>query len=250
MAKNKAGLQKKVSTIFGNAPISKNDDTEQLPAAPKEESPDSVSVEPSMIEQSPSSSSPPRQTTQPSPATVSSKQPVKTGAVVKSFGQISLSKYWKKIQNKLFASKPGVDTKRQKTMVLLMPVLVIIFIFVAVRLSSQLSPKTSQAQSLGATEAGGSVAVSEKKINWQKPQTYPAALRDPMQASLSVAGQEGGSNLIVKGIVFSEDRASAVIGDQIVHEGDKISEITVVKINRDNVEFEINGKKWTQSVQR
>jgi hypothetical protein len=54
----------------------------------------------------------------------------------------------------------------------------------------------------------------------------------------------------VKGIVHSPDNSCAVIGDQIVHEGDKILDAVVIKINKNSVEFEANGKKWTQKVQR
>jgi type II secretory pathway component PulC len=55
--------------------------------------------------------------------------------------------------------------------------------------------------------------------------------------------------LIVKAIVYSEDNPSAVIGKQIVHEGDEISGATIVKINEDSVEFEMNGERWKQKVQ-
>jgi hypothetical protein len=250
MAKYKAGLHKKISAIFGGVPISRNDNTGQLPAASKGESPDCASPRPSITEQLPSSSSPPRQTTQPLPGTVSSKQPVIIGTIVKTFRQIPWCQYWKQIKNKLFVPKAGVNANRHKTMVILIPALLVIFIFIIVRVSNQLLPKVTNAQDLGAANVAGSVAISEKKINWQIPELYPTTLRDPMQASLSAAGQGGGGNLIVKGIVYSEDRPSAVVGTQIVHQGDKISGTTVVKINKNNVEFEMDGKKWTQEVQR
>ncbi|GAI39939.1 unnamed protein product, partial [marine sediment metagenome] len=62
--------------------------------------------------------------------------------------------------------------------------------------------------------------------------------------------QTGTSGLIVKGIVYNEDNSSAVIGVQIVHEGDKVSGVTIIKINEKSVDFEMNGKRWTQKVQR
>jgi hypothetical protein len=70
-----------------------------------------------------------------------------------------------------------------------------------------------------------------------------------MQFGSATTGTETG-RLIVKGIVYSEDNPSAVIGSQIVHKGDKISGIAIVEINENSVEFEANGKKWTQQVQR
>jgi hypothetical protein len=39
------------------------------------------------------------------------------------------------------------------------------------------------------------------------------------------------------------------VGIEIVHVGSKVAGATVTKINKDDVEFEINGKKWTQKVQ-
>ncbi len=51
---------------------------------------------------------------------------------------------------------------------------------------------------------------------------------------------------IVFNIFYSKDNPSAVIRGQTVHEGDKIDDITIVKIHKDKVEFEKNGKRWTQ----
>ncbi|MFZ0033595.1 MAG: hypothetical protein WAK60_01225 [Sedimentisphaerales bacterium] len=48
------------------------------------------------------------------------------------------------------------------------------------------------------------------------------------------------------GIVYSEDNPSAIIGGKIAKEGDIINGMKVVKIHRDGVEFEKDGKKWTQ----
>jgi hypothetical protein len=70
-----------------------------------------------------------------------------------------------------------------------------------------------------------------------------------MQAGLSASGQGGNGDLVVKGIVYSE-HPSAVIGTQIAHQGDKVSGATVIKINKNDVEFEMGDKKWTQEVQR
>ena len=66
----------------------------------------------------------------------------------------------------------------------------------------------------------------------------------------SATSRAGAGGLIVKGIIYSEDNPSAVVGDQIVHQGDKVLGVVIIKINEDNVEFEVNGKKWTQKVQR
>lgn len=53
---------------------------------------------------------------------------------------------------------------------------------------------------------------------------------------------------VVTGITYVEEEPSAVVGYDIVHEGDTIHGVKVVKIYRDKVEFEKDGKRWTQEV--
>ncbi len=55
---------------------------------------------------------------------------------------------------------------------------------------------------------------------------------------------------LVKGIVYSSEKSSAVVDHKIVHERDTIHGVAVVKIYKDKVEFEKNGKKWEQKVQQ
>lgn len=54
---------------------------------------------------------------------------------------------------------------------------------------------------------------------------------------------------IVNGILYSEDKPSAILGNQIVHEGDILRHFNVVRIYRDKVEFERNGERWTQPIE-
>ena len=54
---------------------------------------------------------------------------------------------------------------------------------------------------------------------------------------------------VVGGIVYCA-KPSAIVDRQIVHEGDVISGITVVKISKDNVRFSRKGKDWEQKVQQ
>ena len=53
---------------------------------------------------------------------------------------------------------------------------------------------------------------------------------------------------LVTGIVHSGDSATAVIGIQIVREGDTLDGVTVIKIHDDRVEFEKAGQRWTQTL--
>jgi len=58
-----------------------------------------------------------------------------------------------------------------------------------------------------------------------------------------------GTRGIVAGITYSEERPLAVIDEKVVHEGDTIHGVRIVKIYRDKVEFEKNGQRWNQKVQ-
>jgi hypothetical protein len=53
---------------------------------------------------------------------------------------------------------------------------------------------------------------------------------------------------LVTGIVRSEDSSTAVIGTQVVREGETIDGVTIVKIHDDKVEFEKAGQRWTQTL--
>ena len=144
--------------------------------------------------------------------------------------------------------KETVQADRNKKMAILMTVLMVVFIFVITRAFKPLAPQSANAQSkTNSTVVGG---IQDGKINWQLPEEYPTNLRDPMQVNPSADGQAGGSDIVVRGIVNSKDRPSAVIGDKIVHQGDVIGKVTVIKIDKSSVEFEMDGKKWRQGVQQ
>jgi hypothetical protein len=53
---------------------------------------------------------------------------------------------------------------------------------------------------------------------------------------------------IITGIVRSGDSATAVVGTQIVREGETIDGVRVIKIHDDRVEFEKAGQRWTQKL--
>jgi hypothetical protein len=52
----------------------------------------------------------------------------------------------------------------------------------------------------------------------------------------------------VTGILYSEDNPTALIGHQVVHEGDAVDGVSVIKVHKDKVEFANNGRRWTQAV--
>jgi len=69
--------------------------------------------------------------------------------------------------------------------------------------------------------------------------------RGPSKAAAEPVKAEVG-HVELTGILYSEDNPAAVIGNKIVHEGDVVDGVKVVKIHKSAVEFEKNGVKWTQ----
>jgi hypothetical protein len=258
MSKYKAGLHKEVSAIFNGVLLPKNDGSQRpsgVPApahqdygVPKPSAPEPPTQKPPVpSHMTPTKPKPEQLPLQPPPKAAPAKQP-KADTAIKAAGQIPWRRTLEQIKNKLFAAKPAVITTKQKIVVILAPVLFVVLIFVFIRTFSSPSRKITGP---GTSRPVKAVAAGpNSKVDWQIPSPYPTALRDPMQfsSSTSQTGTTGG--LIVKGIVYSEDNPSAVIGGQIVHQGDKILDVTITKINENSVEFEENGKKWMQNVQR
>src|SRR4030042_1728591 len=226
------------------------------PKSPVSGSPDqkpAVSQPPAQKSPAPSQATSAKPKTQPlspqsQPKEAPAKQP-KAYTAKKTAGQAQWQRKLEQIKNKLFTPEPGTSPTKQKAMVIAMPVLFIILIFVFIRVFSSPSRKVAGP---GKTEQTNVAASSERKSEWQAPKPYPETLRDPMQfgSARGQTGAGGTSDLIVKGIVYSKDNPTPVVGDQVVHQGDKISDVVITKINENSVEFEANGKKWIQNVQR
>jgi len=167
--------------------------------------------------------------------------------------KISSQTSWQQITNKLFAPKPGASATKQKAMVVMMPLLFIVLTFMLFRGGVFGTSVHNTEASAEDTAPGVATADFNTKIDWEIPAPYPTTLRDPMRlVPAAIAQTETETRtfvkLIVKGILYTEDSRSAVIGNQIVHEGEEIRGVTVVKISKDSVELEMNGKRWTQRV--
>jgi hypothetical protein len=52
----------------------------------------------------------------------------------------------------------------------------------------------------------------------------------------------------ITGIIHSKDKPSAILGGKIIHEGDSHHGVKIVKIHKDKIEFEANGRRWTQQL--
>ena len=244
MAKHRAGLHKEVSSIFGGVPPSRDNGAGQSAQAPRSvRNPQDTLRQASTAERIgyvPAQSREGR--CAPPPKAAPAQQP--QASTIKTLAQILWQRLWGQIQNKLFAPEPGVSAIKQKATVILVPILFVILIFVFTRALGTSSHKVPKPA--GFTQ--NLIATSADEIDWEIPDTYPATIRDPMQFGSAAIAQGKAGGLIVKGIVYSEDNPSAVIGARIVHTGDKVLGVTIVKINEDSVELEMDGKKWTQKV--
>jgi hypothetical protein len=190
----------------------------------------------------------PRQMAAPAPSQSSAPaKQSKPEIIVKQQKESPLLKIIDNVKAKLFTSKRGAPSGRQKIMILLSPVLVIALLLAVVN-AVKTTPKTSAKPS---KKAAAAAVAFDGKINWQVPQPIPANLRNPMVfGAVSTTGKETAEGPVVKGIVYSEDNPCAVVGDRIVSAGDTVAGATVVKINPDSVDFAMGDKKWTQKVER
>lgn len=258
--KKSFGLHKKISSIFEGVPLPQPGSPQQPPPASGGPTPESAG-ERAGIPQKPLP--PPFQTLRvpqvPRPAETGQppSQPAPAGPPKVNAAAKAIAGLWQQIKDKLLASKPGVSGTRQRVMLVLVPVLFVVLIFMIVSVLMSVRKATRPSRGKPSTTA----LASETKIDWEIPPPYPATLRDPVQPSSAaiIPGRTGPGakeaeavqpeKLVVKGILHSEDRPSAIIGTRIAHEGDKIYGAIIVKINKDNVEFEMDGKKWNQKVE-
>jgi len=211
MTKRKSKSPKETLSLFDEAAHAKKSDDESsmnifsvLDTTPPRE--ESTAHEPERADDAVSQRPVPSPQTSPTPRpqmpswtqaeAAQSKQHKADSAMEGSDSQGLWQQMREQTKNKLFTPKPGVSTTRQKTMMILVPILLIVLIFILIRIS------------LAPTVTGG-----------------------------------GSGNLVVKGILYNEDNPSAIVNNQIVYEGDKISGATIIKINKDSIEFEVK-KMW------
>jgi hypothetical protein len=214
LEKNKAGLQKKVSSVFKGVPLPQGSAARQTPEAPtpgqipggppKPTAPDrqpqsSLMRKLHQAEEKPGNaivngatkaspeSAPVADRKQQQPAAKEiheTRMPLKKAASAKQSKVTPLAEpagpnLWRQINDKLFAPKPGVSPTRQKAMVILIPILAIIMIF-AFRQVLSTSPHKTQAAT-GDETLPPLGAKSSGQIDWQVPAPLPATMRDPIK---------------------------------------------------------------------
>jgi len=170
--------------------------------------------------------------------------------------------FLEQIREKLMPSEGG--SAKDKVMVMLVPVLAIVMVFVFRQVLHKSPGKTQGADKKGETVIAA--ANPSDEILWTIPEPLPAMTRDPLKLPGSdkpenpdetgtenpgqgtTAGQGQTNFLKVRAIVRSDDKATALVGNQIVRAGGTINGVTIVKINKDSVELERNGETWIQKV--
>lgn len=292
--KNKAGLQKQVSSVFKGVPLPQNNSaqkpsgtsepdrapdafpkntpadshvsksslitklsqSEDLPDGTEKKQSPNVFPKPASLKQTPQSplinkqSRPKESPEQHKSAIQSENEPFVEVAGVGRLQQI---------KEKLFTPKPGVSSSRQKAMIIMVPILAIIMIFAFRQVLSKAPRKTKGAGTDDTPVVAN--ANAGHKIDWEIPEPITIISRDPIKLpdESNTQNPEQGEpdettsrittgTIIVRDIVYSKDKPSAVIGSKIVYVGDVINDATIVKIDRDSIEFEKNGERWEQKV--
>jgi len=177
-------------------------------------------------------------------AKAGTKTRLQSSAAAGAFRTADRADLWQRLQSNVYDPSSPVGETRQKVMAGILVLSFAVFIAVA---WNKLNSTHGPADLGGADETAAASLSKDSVIRWQEPGPYPKTLRDPMVLGTSGFAGEG-PGLPLRGIIYSEQRCSAIIGSRIVHQGDKIQNATVVRINKDSVEFELNGKTWTQKI--
>lgn len=144
--------------------------------------------------------------------------------------------------------------RRQKKMTLMVGVLSVVFIGVMVVSFGGIGQSSATPAVKDDVPAAAPVSRFDPD-SWVFPEPLPAQMRNPLvipkpqtlpEDPLAVTQS---AQLAVRGIVHSDIKPTAIIGDQVAVEGQTLYGVTVVKITRDAVEFEKDGNRWTQRVQ-
>ncbi len=261
----KSGLQKQISSIFNEAPIPVTDAEPTLP-------PQTAPVEPAdTVEEA---QTPPQTavTDAPKPSLAQRMAEAPTEAIhtpaAPAMRPRPLNRTQSSSRAKAAAQKSGHLKKtitgsssgkmdaHQKKMTVMVGVLSLVFATVLFVSLGGLGQSEATAGGNTDTEQTSQTVVDDQTpLQWHSPQPLPETLRNPMKTApktvaAEVSDDEPTGELVVKGIVFSKTRPTAIVNEKIVAQGETIDGTTVVTISKESVEFEKDGKRWTQSVQR
>ncbi|MGD8787383.1 MAG: hypothetical protein PVJ60_08165, partial [Phycisphaerales bacterium] len=165
--------------------------------------------------------------------------------------KIAGKRLWEQIDKKLLTPKPGVNPTKHKATVITIPVLFVALIFVLRGVFGTPVRNTKASEEDNTSKAAASL---DNSIEWEIPAPYKSKFRNPLRLGSAETGFDDEIDpgqlvhLDLRGILYTEDKSSAAINGQVMYEGEKIRGVTIVKITKESVEFEFNGKRWTQKV--
>lgn len=232
--KPKSGLQKKVSSIFDSVQFPKN-------VSNKQDSPNKAGKSPGDDKSGAgeiNSSLPGQQKT--------AFDPQKAYTWLKNIHLQTLENV-KKIKSNNEAKYKTINLEKIKENCILpvTGVLSIIILLAAISWMGLFSKGDTTASSVDPGQAASAQGY-QTRVFWEAPPKVPNEFRDITRIG-EARRYEG--KLIVKGILYSEDNASAIISKGIVHVGDIVMGAKIVDIGVDFVEFEMNNKRWRQKVE-
>ncbi|HOQ04682.1 MAG TPA: hypothetical protein PKY88_05665 [Anaerohalosphaeraceae bacterium] len=225
--KPKTGLHKKVAFIFEGAPI-----PSAAPAA--------------AVGPAPTASAADANTYTPQPA------PASSGVSAPSAAPAARPAPAKETRAPAGARTRKKNKKDAKQTQMLILVGVLSFVLIAVLFFVLRTPAAPPKKAAAAVPSENTAPSTAETAKWVRPEPWPEQIRDPMTPDAAARTPDGGTGTpvcIVRGIVFNQTNPSAIIGNQIVCVGDTINGIKIVSITKDAVEFEKDGKRWTQTVQ-
>lgn len=237
MSQKRTGLQCKISSIFSQVPVSKKGDHRST----------SKTSQSSHQEPDSSKSTPSKQTPAVlfKPHTVESHR--KTASVhakktstpeLKSLHVLGRKAF--RDRNTRFRPRAKPNPKIQRVALILLFIFSCLFVVVLIR-----NFKAHRPTSLDPIKQPISQALVEPsiEIKWPIPPKYLSNLRDPMELPKAIERPD----LIVRGIVNIEDHLFAVVGGKVVGQGETVNDVKFIKIDPNNVQFELDGKKWIKA---
>jgi hypothetical protein len=155
---------------------------------------------------------------------------------------------WKKLS----ASSGGPGPKIGKLALVGVLALVLVVV-VGMALVPPASSKAQEKKS-GEEKSGAVVKKAADTIAWPVPEPYPTGLRDPMAIVVPPKIEEEPEEktqqvlFVIRGVVLGENSNTAIVGSEIVSVGDTVQGATVIRIDRNEVEFDKEGQRWVQTV--
>lgn len=253
MAKKKPGLHKKLSSIFDGVDVPGACDSGQADSTPVESTGWDSRSEGGVSPAGPSVDAV-TETSDVAPAADLTLSGGVSGASVPHEHVFGTSK--PRAQKRVASAAD----RRQTVMKGLVGALTVVFVIVIVVFYTPLfsnEPRSAAASDqVGASEDG----QEDVEVGWKIPEALGELARNPMQragvgrSSEKSAGADDPpaaqvDAIVVRGIMYSQDNPAAIVGQDLVHQGEMVFGVKVSRIFKNQVEFELDGKKWTQGVQ-